>query len=161
MVQWVRLSPPNAGNTGSIPGQGTRSHKPQLRPTAGKIKQTENKKPPVSYTVTNSCISWCPGALISLVVLFIFMQVASSRLSFCESSILPVLVLQKGFVSASSRLPRDITSLRPHFFLYLKINLYKFQKTVSSNSLMVAFFFFSLNFGLICPEPLWRWRRWK
>ena len=44
VVQWIRLGPPNAGNTGSSPGQGTRSHKPQVRPTTGKIKQTNNEK---------------------------------------------------------------------------------------------------------------------
>ena len=26
MVQWLRLHAPNAGDPGSIPGQGTRSH---------------------------------------------------------------------------------------------------------------------------------------
>ena len=31
MVQWLRLHAPNAGGWGSIPGQGTRSHMPQLR----------------------------------------------------------------------------------------------------------------------------------
>ena len=31
MVQWLRLGTPNAGGLGSIPGQGTRSHMPQLR----------------------------------------------------------------------------------------------------------------------------------
>ena len=31
VVQWLRLCAPNAGDAGSIPGQGTRSHKPQLR----------------------------------------------------------------------------------------------------------------------------------
>ena len=30
MVQWVRLCTPNAVGPGSIPGQGTRSHMPQL-----------------------------------------------------------------------------------------------------------------------------------
>ena len=30
-VQWLRLHTPNAGGLGSIPGQGTRSHMPQLR----------------------------------------------------------------------------------------------------------------------------------
>ena len=29
--QWLRLHAPNAGYLGSIPGQGTRSHMPQLR----------------------------------------------------------------------------------------------------------------------------------
>ena len=31
VVQWLRLHTPNAGGPGSIPGQGTRSHMPQLR----------------------------------------------------------------------------------------------------------------------------------
>ncbi|TEA36535.1 hypothetical protein DBR06_SOUSAS15910004, partial [Sousa chinensis] len=30
-VQWLRLCAPNAGDPGLIPGQGTRSHMPQLR----------------------------------------------------------------------------------------------------------------------------------
>ena len=30
VVQWLRLRAPNAGDTGSIPGQGTRSHVMQL-----------------------------------------------------------------------------------------------------------------------------------
>ena len=30
MVQWLRLLTPSAGGLGLIPGQGTRSHKPQL-----------------------------------------------------------------------------------------------------------------------------------
>ena len=32
VVQWLRLCIPNAGSLGSIPGQGTRAHMPQLRP---------------------------------------------------------------------------------------------------------------------------------
>ena len=31
MVQWLRLHAPNTGDPGLIPGQGTRSHMPQLR----------------------------------------------------------------------------------------------------------------------------------
>ena len=31
VVQWLGLRVPNAGGPGSIPGQGARSHKPQLR----------------------------------------------------------------------------------------------------------------------------------
>ena len=31
MIWWLRLRAPNAGDPGSIPGQGTRSHMPQLR----------------------------------------------------------------------------------------------------------------------------------
>ena len=30
VVQWLRLRAPNAGGPGSIPGQGTRSQRPQL-----------------------------------------------------------------------------------------------------------------------------------
>lgn len=30
MVQWLRLCAPNAGGLGSIPGEGIRSHTPQL-----------------------------------------------------------------------------------------------------------------------------------
>ena len=36
MVQWLRLHAPNARGLGSIPGQGTRSHMPQLRPGTAK-----------------------------------------------------------------------------------------------------------------------------
>ena len=36
VVQWLRLCTPNAGSPGSIPGQGTGSHVPQLRPRAAK-----------------------------------------------------------------------------------------------------------------------------
>ena len=31
MTQWLRLPAPNAGSLGLIPGQGTRSHMPQLK----------------------------------------------------------------------------------------------------------------------------------
>ncbi|TEA35681.1 hypothetical protein DBR06_SOUSAS1110027, partial [Sousa chinensis] len=31
VVQWLSLHAPNEGGPGSIPGQGTRSHMPQLR----------------------------------------------------------------------------------------------------------------------------------
>ena len=36
LVLWLRLSAPNAGGPGLIPGQGTRSHMLQLRPGAAK-----------------------------------------------------------------------------------------------------------------------------
>ena len=36
VVQWLRLRAPNAGGLGSTPGQGTRAHMPQLRPSAAK-----------------------------------------------------------------------------------------------------------------------------
>ena len=32
VVQWLRLPTPNAGDLSSVPGLGTRSHMPQLRP---------------------------------------------------------------------------------------------------------------------------------
>ena len=36
VVQWLRHCAPNAGGLGSIPGQGTSSHVPQLRLYAAK-----------------------------------------------------------------------------------------------------------------------------
>ena len=36
VAQWLRVRTPNAGGLGSIPGQGTRSHMLQLRPSAAK-----------------------------------------------------------------------------------------------------------------------------
>ena len=36
VVHWTRLHTPHAGGPGSIPGQGTRSYMPQLRPGAAK-----------------------------------------------------------------------------------------------------------------------------
>ena len=38
VVQWLRLCAPNAGGLGSIPGQGTRSHMPQLRARMPQLK---------------------------------------------------------------------------------------------------------------------------
>ena len=39
VVQWLRLSTPNAGGLGLIPGQGTRSHMLQLRASTTKKKK--------------------------------------------------------------------------------------------------------------------------
>ena len=39
LVQWLRLPAPIAGGPGSIPGQGTRSHVPQLRHSTAKKKK--------------------------------------------------------------------------------------------------------------------------
>ena len=39
MVQWLGLRAPDAGGLGSIPGQGTRSNMPQLRPDAAPALQ--------------------------------------------------------------------------------------------------------------------------
>ena len=36
VAQWLRLQASNAGDPGSIPGQGTRSHMTQLRPSTAK-----------------------------------------------------------------------------------------------------------------------------
>ncbi|TEA16676.1 hypothetical protein DBR06_SOUSAS20610068, partial [Sousa chinensis] len=38
VVQWLRLRAPSAGGPGSIPGQGTRSHIPQLRVRMPRLK---------------------------------------------------------------------------------------------------------------------------
>ena len=37
VVQWLRLCTPDAGGPGLIPGQGTRFHMPQVRPSIGKL----------------------------------------------------------------------------------------------------------------------------
>ena len=36
LVQWLKFCASKAGGPGSIPGQGTRSHMPQLRPSTAK-----------------------------------------------------------------------------------------------------------------------------
>ena len=56
MVQWLRLHAPNARDPGSIPGQGTRSHMLQLRPS------TANK-----YVLKNICHLFEGNYLASLV----------------------------------------------------------------------------------------------
>ena len=38
LVQWLRLHAPNAGGSGSIPDQGTRSYTPQLRSFMPQLK---------------------------------------------------------------------------------------------------------------------------
>ena len=43
MVQWLRLHAPNAGGLGSVPGEGTRSHMPQLR-----VRMLQLKIPPTA-----------------------------------------------------------------------------------------------------------------
>ena len=40
VVQWLRLRAPNAGDLGSIPGQGTRSRMPQLKIMRAATKKT-------------------------------------------------------------------------------------------------------------------------
>ena len=46
VVQWLRLRAPNAGGLGSIPGQGTRSHRPQLR-----VCRLQLKNPNAAVTI--------------------------------------------------------------------------------------------------------------
>ena len=38
VAQWLRLHTPNAGGLGSVPGQGIRSHKPQLSVCGPQLK---------------------------------------------------------------------------------------------------------------------------
>ena len=38
VVQWLRLQAPGAGDLGSVPGQETRTHTPQLRVTEPQLK---------------------------------------------------------------------------------------------------------------------------
>ena len=53
VVWWLRLHAPNAGSLGPIPGQGTRSHRPQPRPGVTKqiIKKKKKKKNAVEFQV--------------------------------------------------------------------------------------------------------------
>ena len=44
VVQWLRLHVPNAGGLGSIPGQGTRSHVPQLESLRAAAKTWPSQK---------------------------------------------------------------------------------------------------------------------
>jgi len=44
VVQCLRLHAPNARGPGSILGQGTRSHMPQLRPSTAENKQANKKQ---------------------------------------------------------------------------------------------------------------------
>ena len=47
MVQWLRSCAPNTGGTGLMPGPRTRSHMPQLRPGANKLKK--KKQPEMCF----------------------------------------------------------------------------------------------------------------
>ena len=44
VVLWLRFHAPNAGGSGSIPGQGTRSHAPEVRPERLHSQNANNKK---------------------------------------------------------------------------------------------------------------------
>ena len=52
VVQWLRLLTPNAGGPGSIPGQGTRFHMPQLRSGAAKYINKYFKKQAIIFFCT-------------------------------------------------------------------------------------------------------------
>ena len=41
MVQWLKLRAPNAGDPGLTPGQGTRSHTPQLKSQRTQLKPVQ------------------------------------------------------------------------------------------------------------------------
>ena len=43
MVQWLRLHSPNAGGQDSIPGQGIRSHTPQLKISRADTKTEQSQ----------------------------------------------------------------------------------------------------------------------
>ena len=55
MVQWPRSPTPNAEDLGSILGQGTRSHMPELRSSVAKISK-QLKKLPCSFFRYQSCL---------------------------------------------------------------------------------------------------------
>ncbi|TEA10947.1 hypothetical protein DBR06_SOUSAS7810082, partial [Sousa chinensis] len=44
VIQWLRLRTPNARRLGSIPGQGTRFHMPQLRVLTLQLKILHDAK---------------------------------------------------------------------------------------------------------------------
>ena len=53
-VQWLRLLAPNAGGLGVSPGQGTRSHVPQLKISCATIKIWYSQ--PFFFFKTNSLV---------------------------------------------------------------------------------------------------------
>ena len=60
-AQWLRLGARNAGGLGSIPGQGTKSHTPQLR-----VCMLQVKTPPAAAHIRNPrCCSWACETLCS------------------------------------------------------------------------------------------------
>ena len=69
MVQWLRLSTPNSGGPGLIPGQGTRFHMLQLRPKyiSKKLKKKKKVKTGPERLVEGPKVTqqgqcWPPGA---------------------------------------------------------------------------------------------------
>ena len=54
MIQWLRLQALNAGRPGSIPGQGTRSHMPQLRDRMSQLKTPYATRVAILCTTTKT-----------------------------------------------------------------------------------------------------------
>ena len=54
MIQWLRLQALNAGHPGSIPGQGTRSHMPQLRDRMSQLKTPYATRVAILCTATKT-----------------------------------------------------------------------------------------------------------
>ena len=55
-LPWLRFCAPKAGGSGLIPGQGTRSHVSQLRPSAAKYVNTYFKKREKVFLVSSSLL---------------------------------------------------------------------------------------------------------
>ena len=110
VVQWLRLLAPNAGGLGLIPGQGTRSHMPQLKMSCAMIKswRSQNKQNKKNYQqcrkkrntnrkptrIPATSISEADTMLSSWSVLFhlILTQQPYKKIDF---NIIPILQLRK------------------------------------------------------------------
>jgi len=61
-MQWLRLHTPSVGGLGSIPGQGTRSHMPQLKVWMPQLKRScfpQLKDPTAAAKSLQSCSILC------------------------------------------------------------------------------------------------------
>ena len=67
LVQWVRLCVPNAGGPGSIPGQGTKAHMPQLR-LGTALKKKKKKEVWGKKNLGWNIVSFLHGFLVSYFV---------------------------------------------------------------------------------------------
>ena len=72
VVQWLRLRSPNAGGPGSILGQGTESHMPQLRVHTAQIKSTccNEDREQYSFAPSDACVRSFPYLLYTLIKLY-------------------------------------------------------------------------------------------
>ena len=101
VVQWVRYWAPNAGDPGSISGQGTRSHMLQRRPSA--VKWIKRKM----YIIMQINKLRIPLILWPFPVYFFFFFFPLSQLNFCKekshlacfhvSALILSTLLQPGF----------------------------------------------------------------